>query len=133
MIRLFVVTLLLMGAVQAEGRVPQIPGDTEDQVRIFVPAFTGLDTLGKNVSNVLRLQISQTFEAGTTFGRGVLLWEDRPLKELSHNEAMRRATNIGTLAHLVLWGTAVQYGDGVVVQTYLTLTPLASLRDRRPE
>jgi hypothetical protein len=109
----------------------------EDQVRIFVPAFTGMATLGKNVSNVLRLQISQTFResdgTGNTFGRGVLLWDDRPLKELSHDEAMRRATTIGTLAHLVLWGTAIHYGDGVVVQSYLTVSPLVSFRERKPE
>ena len=111
--------------------------DSKEQVRIFVPAFTSTDSLGSNVSNVLRLQISQTFREydgkGGHFGRGVLLWNDKPLKELTHEFAFRRATDIGTLAQLVLWGTAVQYGDGIVVQSYLTVTPLATEREVRPE
>lgn len=109
----------------------------EEQVRILVPAFTSDDYLGRNVSNVLRLQISQTFREsdgkGGHFGRGVLLWDTKPLKELTHEVAFRRATDIGTLTHLVLWGTAIQYGEGVVVQSYLTVSPLEVEREFRPQ
>jgi len=110
---------------------------TEDQVRILVPAFNGGGSLGKNVANVLGLQISQTFRGsdanGRSLGTAVLLWDENPLKQLTHDEAMHRATDIGTLAQLVLWGTAVPYGDGVVVQSYLTVSPLTAFRNARPE
>ncbi len=104
--------------------------------RLLVPAFQGADELGTRVANVLALQIHRTFRAndgkqpGEPFGRGTLLWDPEPLGEMSYAEAIRRAMGIGdaldlsSLAHLVLWGRAYTLGDDVVVQAYLTATPV---------
>jgi hypothetical protein len=96
---------------------------------ILVPAFDGPGEIGVRTANVLALQISRSFRAtdgrsGEPFGRGVLFWDHVPLPVMNYEDAIRRALNIGTLAHLVLWGRAYGAGDDVVVQAYLTVTPI---------
>jgi hypothetical protein len=47
--------------------------------------------------------------------------------------ATREALNIGTLAHLVLWGKTYEIGEGAVVQPYLSVTGLTARRQEKPE
>lgn len=124
--RLFAGLLVLLGGFLAAVAWAQ----DGTQRRILVPSFQGADELGTRAANVLALQISRTFRAsdgkrsGEPFGRGVLLWDPEPMGEMSYAGAMRRAMDIGTLAHLILWGRAYTLGDDVVVQAYLTATPV---------
>jgi hypothetical protein len=76
----------------------------------------------------MSLQISRTFRVsdgrpGEPFGRGVLLWDRKPLTRMNIEEVNRRALNIGTLAHMILWGKAYRAPDGVLIQAYVTLSP----------
>jgi hypothetical protein len=114
--------------------------------RMLVPAFQGAGELGTRAANVLALQVHRTFRSsdgerpGEAFGRGTLLWDPVPLREMSYAEATRRAMgmqetlDLSALAHLVLWGRAYTLGEDVVVQAYLTATPvLFRLTDPRYE
>jgi hypothetical protein len=96
---------------------------------ILVPAFDGPGEIGVRTANVLALQISRSFRAtdgrgGEPFGEGILFWDRVPLPVMNYEDAVGRALNFGTLAHLVLWGRAYQTGDDVVAQAYLTVTPI---------
>ncbi len=102
-------------------------------VTLFVPAFDGPESLGRNVATILNLQVWETLRkapypnpSGVTFGDGLVLWDDKPLSSQTPDDAVRAARD--NEADLVLWGKAWRYGDGVVVQAYLTI-PAA---DRRP-
>jgi len=95
-------------------------------VTLFVPAFEGPESLGRNVATILNLQIWQTLRkapfpnpSNVTFGDGLILWDEKPLSSQTHDDAARVARN--NEADLVLWGKASRYGDGVVVQAYLTM------------
>jgi hypothetical protein len=97
---------------------------------LLVPAFDGAGELGTRVANVLALQIYRTLRAGDSvqsgepFGRGVLAWDPQPLNEMSFDSAVRRALNLDNPAQLILWGRAYTLGEDVVVQAYLTATPV---------
>jgi hypothetical protein len=95
-------------------------------VTLFVPAFDGPGSLGRNVATILNLQVWQTLRkapfpnpSNVTFGDGLVLWDDKPLSPHTHDQAVRAARD--SAADLVLWGTASRYGSGVVVQSYLTM------------
>lgn len=106
----------------------------QDEVRILVPAFSGERQLGLATSNLLRLQVSQTFQVAGTPTRAVMLFDDEPLRARSHEAARDAGTRFGTMAHLVLWGQSYEYPDGVVIRAHLSTTPLLYRgRPRRPE
>lgn len=126
----------LVGALVSAGTW----ADEQIKRRILVPSFQGADELGTRAANVLALQVKRTFRSndekqpGEPFGRGTLLWDPKPMREMTYAEAMRRALDLGSLAHLVLWGRAYTLGDDVVVQAYLTATPvLLRLTEHRHE
>jgi hypothetical protein len=112
-----------------------------DQINLFIPAFDGPGALGRNVSTILNLQIWHTFRRkpwpqnpdNLDFGRGLIIWDIKPLKKFSHREAERIAKDDLILAQVVLWGKATPYGDGVVVQTNLTIPDYTAYRDERKE
>jgi hypothetical protein len=119
--------LLIAGAILAS--FPVAAEAAQARRVILVPAFAGPGEIGVRTANVLALQISRSFRAtdgrnGEPFGRGVLFWDHVPLPVMNYEDAIRRALNIGTLAHLVLWGRAYEAGDDVVAQAYLTVTPI---------
>lgn len=114
--------LFLSGVVRAQ-----------DQVRILVPAFSGERQLGIATSNLLRLQVSQTFQAAGTATRAMMVFQDRQLRTPSHEAAQLAGVQLGATAHLVLWGESYEYPDGVVVRAHLSTTPLLYSRVRRPE
>jgi hypothetical protein len=97
-------------------------------VTLFVPVFDGPGSLGRNAATILNLQVWQTLRKApfpnpshVTFGDGLVVWDVNPLTPAGHDEAERAAQRNG--ADLALWGRALRYGDGVVVQSYLTLVP----------
>ena len=104
-----------------------------DEVRILVPVFAGDERLGRTVANLLRLQVSQTFQVAGTGTTGVMILRERPLRESDHGVAQDAAMELGALCHLVLWGQAYSYSDGVAVETHLSTTPWLTDRKRRPE
>ena len=112
-----------------------------DQITLFIPAFEGPRALGRNVATVLNLQIWQTFRRAPwpynpenlDFGRGLIIWDNKALKSQSHREAERMAKNIYVLAQMVLWGKAYPYGNGVVVQTNLSIPAYNDFRDNQLE
>src|SRR5262249_9727597 len=53
------------------------------------------------------------------FGDGFVIWDEKPLSPSTHEEAARVARQ--RQYDLVLWGKASRYGDGTVVQSYLTM------------
>jgi hypothetical protein len=95
-------------------------------VTLFVPAFEGPDSLGRNVATILNLQVWQTLRrapfpnpTNLNFGDGLVLWGDTPLIPQDH-EGAEQGARLNS-ADLVLWGKASRYGDGVIVQAYLTM------------
>ena len=112
-----------------------------DQITLFIPGFEGPGALGRNVATVLNLQIWHTFRRAPwpnnpenlDFGRGLIIWDNRPLKSQSHREAEQMAKDIRILAQMVLWGKAYRYGNGVVVQTNLSIPAYNDFRDNQLE
>jgi hypothetical protein len=124
--------LFLTGLLFAVGiSGPAADNGPQKQFRtLLVPAFQGADELGTRAANVLALQIYRTFRAsdgvqpGEPFGRGILAWDPEPLSEMTFDAALRRALNLDNPAQLILWGRAYTLGDDVVVQTFLTASPV---------
>jgi hypothetical protein len=111
-----------------------------DEFRLYIPAFKGPDELGRNVATVLNLQIWQTLRREPwpnperlDFGRGVIVWSQNPLADLSHPEAERKAMEDHIWAQMTFWGEAFPYGDGVIAQTYLSLPMFEDHRENRFE
>lgn len=100
-----------------------------DQITLFVPAFEGPGSIGRNVATVLNLRIWSSFRRkpwpnnpkSLDFGKGQIIWDHNPLKLQSHQEAETIATSINVLAQAVLWGNTHPYGNGYVVQTYMSI------------
>lgn len=122
----------LLGALMPGAAIAQ--DQAQEEVRILVPAFSGEATLGRTTSNLLRLQVSQTFQVAGTPTRAMMVFRDKPLPFPDHESAMAAGLQLGALSHLVLWGTSYDYPDGTVVETHLSTTPwLYEGRPDRPE
>jgi hypothetical protein len=112
----------------------------QDEIRLFLPAFEGRGSLGKNVATVLNLQIWQTLRSAPYpnpenlyFGKGKMIWDTSPLAAQSHLEAENAAVDFEIWAQFVLWGTAFEYGSGVVVQSYLSIPEYEDYREAHHE
>ena len=99
-----------------------------DEIRLYIPAFEGPDSLGKNVATILNLQIWRTLRQepdkdprGENFGRGMVVWGDEPIKAASHVTAEQTATEDNIASQLVLWGETFAYGNGIIVQAHLSI------------
>jgi hypothetical protein len=102
-----------------------------------VPPFDGPEGLSRSVNTILRLQIWQTLRksagedvATASFGTGTVKWGPHHLPELSYSSAEAVAHHGRILSQLVLWGTVQEYGDGAVVQAFLSMPWYAKLTDR---
>lgn len=116
---------------------PYAFGEAEDLVTLYMPAFEGPDALGKNVATILNLEIWQTLRKAPTpnpnklnFGRGLVVWDTQTLPEPNFRAAeefSRAGITISSeervYPQLVLWGKARPFGDGVVVESFLTIPP----------
>jgi hypothetical protein len=121
--------------------LPVVADAAPDQISLFIPAFEGPGALGRNVATVLNLQIWQTFRRAPwphnpeklDFGRGLIIWDKVPLKSQSHEEAESMAKDLSIQAQMVFWGKAYPYGNGVVVQTNLTIPEYEDYREKKLE
>lgn len=100
----------------------------ERVISIYVPPFEGPEGLSRSVNTILRLQIWQTLrkaapadDAGESFGPGTVRWGPTHLPELTHASAETVAHHARILSQLVLWGTVQEFGDGAVVQAFLSV------------
>jgi hypothetical protein len=106
----------------------------DDEIRIMIPAFRG-GTLGKNVATVLNLKVWRTlrlppkdlpYRAG-----GKVIWGTQTLQEDSHLEAENVAENNG--CQMILWGDVLQFGDGILVESFLSIPLYEDLRQDHSE
>lgn len=112
-----------------------------DQITLYLPAFEGPGALGQNVATILNLRIWTTLRRkpwpanpdNLDFGKGLIVWNRSPLSTQSHHEAENEARSINLLAQMVLWGKAYPYGDGVVVQTNMSIPRYRDFRESRNE
>jgi hypothetical protein len=94
-------------------------------VRVLVPTFGGPTGLGANAATILALRIWTTFRPrpdpnpqNLNFGRGQFMWSRRVIDD-SPEEANRAA--VETQSDMALWGSAAEYGSGVVVTANLVI------------
>ena len=112
-----------------------------DQITLFIPAFDGPGALGRNVATVVNLRIWSTLRRkpwpnnpnNLDFGRGLIVWSPEPLSSASYAEAERQVRSPDILGQLCLWGKATHYGDGVVVQTNLSIPDYQDFRTQHNE
>jgi hypothetical protein len=112
-----------------------------DQITLYVPAFEGPGALGRNVATILNLQVWQTFRRAPwpnnpenlDFGRGLVIWDSHPLPEPSHRCAEERAMALEVSAQMTMWGKVYPYGDGAVVQSYLSIPSYNDFRQHQLE
>ena len=123
-------------AVAAEREVgtKTVTGRT-DQISVLVPAFGG-GPVGKNVATVLNLKLWRTLRptphnSQHYYPGGQVLWSVEPLASNSYEEA-ERAAKVNN-AQLALWGSAVEFGNGVLVQCFLSIPEYEDLRREQPE
>jgi hypothetical protein len=112
-----------------------------DTVTLYVPALhAARPELGFAVSAVVGLQVWQTLRKApspnvgkVSFGDGVVIWDPTSAGVASHDQAEAAARKADVGAQLVLWGTAYEFGDDVVVQLNLTLPRYHDFREETPE
>jgi hypothetical protein len=87
-----------------------------EDVSALVPAFSG-GPLGQNVGTVLNLKLWRTLHK--TSMSAIVSWSNDPLPDSSYDYAERFARRADF--QLVLWGSIVRYGDGVLAQPLLSI------------
>lgn len=103
-----------------------------DSVIILTPEFESVEEMtgsgeafGRNAAALLNLQlwrqlkIPRDHEGNLTQSRGALLWIDSSKEATSHVSAENAAR--WNLAQMTFWGSAFPYGDGAIIQAYLSL------------
>ena len=112
----------------------------QDQVVLFIPKFEGSGYLGQNVATVLNLQIWQTLRKSPSpnpdnlkFGKGLILWHSEQLSIENHKIAESIIEQDDILAQFILWGKSWKYGNGIVVQSYLSIPKYEDYRENHPE
>jgi len=107
-----------------------------DEIRIFIPAFSGPDDIGINASTFLNLQLFKTLRRRPTekfseldFGHGTIIWSADGLSDQKHQEAEALMQEWDLLAQIGLWGKVWHYGDGLIVQAYLSLPKYEDYRE----
>ncbi|WP_298364076.1 hypothetical protein [Azospirillum sp.] len=125
------VLLMVLAAPVAAQQSP-VPSRRETLI-IFAPHFVGADHLGKTAANLVRLQISSTFQEAGTNTRALMVFGEYQLPASSHQDALQYGLRPDIAAHLVLWGDVYQLSDGVAIQAVLSVTPRLTEREKRPE
>lgn len=111
---------------------------------LYIPAFHGPGALGLNVATVLNLQVWKTFRrtpyipppappSPLNFGSGGIVWDTAKLPAQTHEAAERAVKHWRLGGQMVLWGQAFRYGDGVAVQSRLSMPLYADGRETRHE
>lgn len=118
------ITCLIIGSLMLP-----IKSSLADKITLFIPAFDGPDSIGRNVATVLNLRIWSSFRKkpwphnpkNLDFGKGEVVWDHNSLNAQSHEEAEATAMNSKILAQMVLWGKTYPYGNGFIVQTNMSI------------
>jgi hypothetical protein len=109
--------LLLFFAVVAEA--------ADQQVRVLVPTFDGDPSLGNPVMTAISLGLWRNLRrAAPIQGRaigGMVVWSDEKLPDETHEVAEKLTQEIFPRCRMAVWGKAAYFGDGVVVQTFLSI------------
>ncbi|HEX5793234.1 MAG TPA: hypothetical protein VFY01_08130, partial [Rheinheimera sp.] len=113
----------------AASLLPAWAQNNPDQITVFFPAFGGDNTLGRNVSTVLSLQLAQTTRKSPwpdnpeklDFGRGMIKWSAETLNLKQQQLAVGMAQQQKLLAQMVVLGNTQQFGSNVVVEVEVLL------------
>lgn len=107
-----------------------------DEIRILIPVFNGPEKLGFNVTTFINLQVFKTLRKVPTpnpkkmdFGHGMVVSNEIQLPEQKHQAASEFAAKFDVLAQMVLWGKVWKYGEGLIVQAYLTIPQYKDYRE----
>ena len=105
-----------------------------EPLRLLVPKFFGPKPLSQHVRTTIYFEITKAFRAVDAPDKGGwILYGQEDLPQPSHDAVLAAAKWPSVRADLAIWGQVHQYDDGVVLQPYLTLTPLIKKRRVRPE
>ena len=105
-----------------------------EPLRIFVPSFFGPKPISQHVRTTIYFGLSQAFRSKDMPEKGAwILYGIDELNEQSHDAAITASSWPSVRADLAVWGLVRRYDDGVVVQLFLTITPLIRERRVRPE
>jgi len=107
---------------------PASTNQVTDEIRLFIPSFSGPEKIGFNVSTFINLQVFKTLRKAPTpnpgnldFGDGKIVWSNTELSAQTHRTAATLIKRWDLLAQMALWGKAWEYGNGLIVQPYLTI------------
>lgn len=100
-----------------------------DQITVYFPAFTGQESLGRNVSTVLSLELAQTTRKkpwphnpqNLDFGRGMIKWDGAAYGVSQYKQALSIAQSNNLLAQMIVLGNTQQFGSEVVVEVDILL------------
>ena len=105
-----------------------------EPLRLLIPFFFGPTPLSQHVRTTINFEIIKAFRAVDAPEKGAwILYGQEALPQPTHDAVLSAAAWPSVRADLVIWGQVYKYDDGVVVQLYLTLTPLIKKRQVRPE
>lgn len=105
-----------------------------EPLRLLVPKFFGPEPLSQHVRTTIYFEMVNAFQAVDTPDKGAwILYGQEKLKQQNHNSVLAAAKWPSVRADLAIWGQVHQFDDGVVLQPYLTVTPLIKKRHIRPE
>jgi hypothetical protein len=117
-------SLLMLGEVRAQTVITLVAP--------FDSSRTGSDQVGKKIGVILNLQIWQTLikpssgNGSQTDGR--MIWDVFSPPPTNASEAERLALDYLENPQIVLWGRGWRYGDGNVVEAYLSIRSSATPR-----
>lgn len=114
-----------------------IAAAAEREISVAVVRFEGPGELSAGVTTILQLQIWQTLRAQApensgagALGAGTVKTGEARLPRLSHATAEAFGRHARVLSQLVLWGTVQPYGNGAVVQAFLSAPLYGRLNER---
>lgn len=105
-----------------------------EALRILVPQFFGPEPISQQVRTSVYFDVIKAFRAIDTPDKGGwILYGQEPVAKPTHDAVLATASWPSVHADLAVWGQVQPYGDGVVLQLYLSLSPLIQKRKVRPE
>jgi hypothetical protein len=102
-------------------------GLAEEPVIVLVPPFNG-EQFGRNIGTAIYLKIFNTLGAAPR--DGWVLWSEDPLPDSTYTAAEKRAA--ASRATVILWGSIVRFGNNLLAQPLLAITPETSAMSDDP-
>jgi hypothetical protein len=111
-----------------------VSAGSAEPLRILVPPFYGETVISKVISMTVYFEMVKAFRGPNTAERGAwILYGIDALHDASHRSATDAALWPSVSADVVIWGKVSRFGDGFVVEPYLTRTPISRERKSQPE